>query len=157
MGPGTIRVSAPHFCAAHAGLHGGRFEPLHGHTFTASLEVSGPLDAEGLVLDFVPLRRALAAATAELHLRTLMPTAPDTVVHRHEDNGTYVFDDGRRRIALPAQDVVVLPIVNTSTELIAQHLLAQLHPVLGGVEHAALTLAEAPTAAATAVYIPGQR
>jgi 6-pyruvoyl-tetrahydropterin synthase len=25
------------FCAAHAGLHDGQFEPLHGHSFTVTL------------------------------------------------------------------------------------------------------------------------
>jgi hypothetical protein len=32
------------FCAAHAGLHDGEFEPLHGHTFAVTLRLSGNLD-----------------------------------------------------------------------------------------------------------------
>ncbi|MEV2277676.1 6-carboxytetrahydropterin synthase [Nocardiopsis sp. NPDC049922] len=150
-----ISVQGPYFGAAHAGLHRGRFEALHGHTFTCRLELVGSLDGGGMVADFTPVRRALAQVVEPLHRRTLMPDrAPDPVRH-FEDEGMCVFDDGHRRFAFPVQDVVLLPVANTSTELIARYLLDQLRPVLEGVESAELVLAESPGAQAVATYTPG--
>jgi 6-pyruvoyl-tetrahydropterin synthase len=38
----TIGGSRPFvFSAAHAALHGGQLEPLHGHTFTVTLRLHG--------------------------------------------------------------------------------------------------------------------
>lgn len=37
------------FCAAHAGLHDGQFERLHGHTFTVTLRLHGSLGAAGML------------------------------------------------------------------------------------------------------------
>ncbi|QVJ03299.1 6-carboxytetrahydropterin synthase [Nocardiopsis eucommiae] len=146
--PTTISVAGPAFGAAHAGLHQGRFEALHGHTYTCRLDLVGTLDPEGVVTDFVPVRQALAEAIAPLQRRTLMPAHAPAPVRLHHEDGMFVIEDGHRRFALPVQDVVLLPVVNTSTELLGQYLLDQVRPHLDGVERAALVLRESPTAQA---------
>lgn len=153
--PATISVAGPHFGAAHAGLHQGRFEPLHGHTYTPRLELAGQLDAEGAVTDFLPVRQALAEAIGPLKRRTLMPAHAPAPVHHYRDEDMVVIDDGHRRFVLPATDVVLLPLVNTTTELLAQYLLEQVRPHLGAVERAELVLSESPTAQARVTYHPG--
>lgn len=155
MSAPTISVAGPHFSAAHAGLHQGRFEPLHGHTYTTRLEMSGELDAEGAVTDFLPVRQALAQAIAPLKRRTLMPAHAPAPVRHYRDEDMVVVDDGHRRFILPAQDVVLLPLVNTTTELLARYLLEQMRPHLSAVEHAELVLSESPTAQAHVIYRPG--
>ncbi|MET9794759.1 6-pyruvoyl trahydropterin synthase family protein [Nocardiopsis alba] len=153
----TISVAGPAFGAAHAGLHQGRFEALHGHTYTCRLNLVGVLDTEGVVTDFVPVRQALAEAVAPLQRRTLMPAHAPAPVRHHREQDTFVIEDGRRRFALPVQDVVLLPVVNTSTELLAQYLLDQVRPYLEGVEHAELVLRESPTAQAHVEHHSGGR
>ncbi|MBB5435184.1 6-pyruvoyl trahydropterin synthase family protein [Nocardiopsis composta] len=151
-----ITLTGPVFCAAHSGLHGGRFEALHGHTFTTRLHLEGDLDGAGMVADFTAVKAALAAAVQPLRRRTLMPgRAPAPVRHRRIGE-EIEFSDGYRRFVLPAADVVVLPLANTTTELIARHLLDQLHPLPTGVAGAELVLGESPTAQASA-SIGGRR
>lgn len=61
------------FAAAHQlRFADGTLEPLHGHNWQVQATFAGAaLDASGLLLDFVPLKRALDAALGELHDRNL--------------------------------------------------------------------------------------
>jgi 6-pyruvoyltetrahydropterin/6-carboxytetrahydropterin synthase len=133
------------FCAAHAGLHDGELEPLHGHTFTVTLRLYGDPDEAGMVCDFTAAKSALAAAIAPLKRRTLMPAAlPGGRCDR--DGSQVVIECGSRLYSLPADDVVLLPVVNTTTEQLAAWLLSQVLPALGqpGLRRAELVLSEAP-------------
>lgn len=143
------------FSAAHAGLHGGQFEPLHGHSFTVTLRLHGEPDEAGMVCDFTDAKKALAAAIAPLKRRTLMPAAPPG--GRCEREGSQVVVEcGGSLYSLPARDVALLPVPNTTTEQIAAWLLAQVMPALGapGVRLAELVLAEAADTSATVTARP---
>lgn len=61
---------------------------------------------------------------------------------------------GRKRYVLPAEDVVVLPLVNTTTEAIAGYLLDRVLPYLHGygLTTVELELSEAPDTSATARF-----
>ena len=138
------------FSAAHAGLHDGEFEPLHGHSFTATLRLHGEPDKTGMVCDFSAAKNALAAVIAPLKRRTLMPANPPGG-SCDRDGNQIVIECGTKRYCLPAEDVVLLPVPNTTTEQIASWLLAGLVPLLStpGLRLAELTLAEAPDTSAT--------
>jgi len=57
------------FGAAHAGLHGGQFEPLHGHTFVASLRLYGLRDPRiGILVDFAAAKDALRVAISPVRV-----------------------------------------------------------------------------------------
>jgi 6-pyruvoyltetrahydropterin/6-carboxytetrahydropterin synthase len=144
------------FCAAHAGLHDGEFEPLHGHTFIVTLRLYGDPDEAGMVCDFTAAKNALAAVIAPLKRRTLMPAAPPG--GRCDREGRQVVAEcGTRLYSLPADDVVLLPVANTTTEQIAAWLLGQVLPALGkpGLRRAELVLGEAPGASATVTAVLG--
>ncbi len=146
------------FSAAHAGLHDGQFEPLHGHSFTVTLRLHGDLDDAGMVCDFSDAKKALAAVIAPLKRRTLMPARlPGGRCKR--DGGQVVIECGAKLYSLPAADVVLLPVTNTTTEAIAAWLLGQLLPVLNapGVQLAELVLAESSDTSATVTAHPGAR
>ncbi|SRR5216683_1430760 len=139
------------FSAAHASLHGGEFEPLHGHTFTLTLRLHGEAGEDGMIADFRLIKKALAEVIAPLRRRTLMPADAPGVSSWHED-GQVLIVGGARRFSLPAADVVMLPLVNTTTEAIAAHLASQFVPYVRdepGVGAVELTLAEAAGTAAT--------
>ena len=141
------------FCAAHALTWPDTFEPLHGHTFMVQLELGGDLDAAtGAVMDFAAIKRALREVIAPLRRRTLLAADAPGVDLVCED-GAIRFGRGCKTYTLPAEDVVVLPIVNTTTEAIAAYLLGQLDPYLRrpGMAWARLRLAEAPDVAAIVV------
>ena len=118
------------FSAAHFSIHQGRSERLHGHNYRVSLRAHGPVGAEGTVVDFTALKTALRAVCAELDERMLVPTRSAAIrVDAAGDAVTLV--EGSRVFVLPRDDVVLLPVVNTTCECLAAHLLATLRERLG--------------------------
>jgi 6-pyruvoyltetrahydropterin/6-carboxytetrahydropterin synthase len=115
------------FAAAHfITLPGHRCESLHGHNYRAGVEISGDLESEAwYVYDFVALKQLMRRLVAALDHKVLLPsTNPALTVQ--ESNGTVtVAYDGRPRYVFPAGDCVVLPIPNTTVEMLAQHLAGQ--------------------------------
>ena len=138
------------FSAAHAGLHDGEFEPLHGHSFAVTLRLHGEPDETGMVCDFTKAKDLLASMIAPLKRRTLMPVSPPGGCCAHDGNQV-VITCGTKHYSLPAGDVVLLPVSNTTTEQIAAWLLRELVPLLDtpGLRRADLTLAEAADTSAT--------
>ena len=63
-----IRFSACHFIAGHRKC--GR---LHGHTYVVSLKLHGDMGKDGMVMDFIPLKKELRAIAEELDHRVLVP------------------------------------------------------------------------------------
>jgi 6-pyruvoyl-tetrahydropterin synthase len=145
------------FSAAHTGLHEGEFEPLHGHTFTVTLRLWGEPGDDGMLADFHLVKTALTGAIDPLRRRTLMPARPPGGQCRTQD-GQVLVDCGAKHYSLPAEDVLLLPVVNTTTEEIAAYLLGRVLPgvqVQPGLGRAELTLAEAADTAATVGVVVG--
>jgi 6-pyruvoyltetrahydropterin/6-carboxytetrahydropterin synthase len=110
------------FCVGHfLVFERGECERLHGHTFRVSAEVFGPLDANQYVVDFVAARNALKAIVAELDHRVLLAAKHPAIRVSSREGEIEVTFAGRRWI-LPEGDCLLLPIANTTTELLAQHL-----------------------------------
>ena len=127
------------FAAAHfITLPGHRCETLHGHNYRAGLEVDGALEPEGwYVIDFTMLKRVLRALTAELDHRVLLPTEnPKLTVTPDDDRVTVAFD-GAVRYVFPRADCALLPIPNTTVEMLAQYLAGRVRAELAraGVRH----------------------
>lgn len=146
-GPLTIEIGGTdfRFSAAHTGLHSGRFEPMHGHTFIPTLTLTGVPDHAGMVVDFRAVRAALRDAVGPLRSRVLLAGAAGSAAPVY-DGESVQLTDGIKTYVLPVPDVVELPMSNTTTEQIAAYLLAQVTPALSssGLCHAVLELAESP-------------
>ena len=100
-------------------------EPLHGHDYRVAAEVDGPLDENGYVVDFVALHQVLKAILGELDHRVLLPTEhPRIRVSAAEREVEVTFDE--RRWVFPRTDCLLLPIANTTTELLARHVARRL-------------------------------
>ena len=109
--------SAGHFIT----LEGDTCERLHGHNFRVAAEVHGALDENHYVVDFLALRDTLRAIIAELDHRVLLPTEHKLIrVTAEGDEIEVTFD--RRRWSFPRSDCLLLPIPNTTTELLARYL-----------------------------------
>lgn len=139
------------FSAAHAGLHDGEFEPLHGHTFQVTLRLFGEPGSDGMLIDFSKVKSALRKAIAPLRRRTLIPGLAPQARITSENDTVSIVTSGKTYV-LPADDVVVLPLANTTTEAIAGYLLKQVLPHLQGEcsTTAELEVSEAPDTSATA-------
>lgn len=126
-----IRIAkAEHvFSAAHFITFDGHCERLHGHNYHVAAEVDGPLDDDQLVIDFVLVRDKMRAIIAELDHYVLLPTQHPQI--RVEDNGREVTATwGERRWVFPSGDCRLLPVANTTAELLAAHIGGQLQAAI---------------------------
>jgi len=127
-----VRVTKDHlvFSAAHfITFNGNVCERLHGHNWRVAVELAGPLDENSYVFDFIALRDALQAIVLELDHRVLLPTEhPDIRVTASDREVEATFED--RRWLFPREDCVLLPIANTTAELIAHWIGRRLQPTV---------------------------
>ena len=120
------------FCAAHFITYDGVCEPLHGHNYRASVTVEGDLQDDHFVFNFVTLKRTMRRLVDQLDHRTLLP-ATNPYFRLTHANHEITVDVGDRRYVLPEADVLILPIPNTTAELLAKYLAEQLRATLGNV------------------------
>lgn len=117
----SVRVTKDHlvFSAAHfITFNGNICERLHGHNWRTAVEVSGPLDENSYVFDFIALRDNLQHIVNELDHRMLLATEHPTiklVVSAAEVEARFE----ERRWVFPKDECALLPIANTTAELIA--------------------------------------
>lgn len=127
-----VRVTKDHlvFSAAHfITFNGNICERLHGHNWRTAVEVVGPLDENSYVFDFIALRDALQAIVAELDHRMLLATLHPTIKVAATEKEVEVHFEERRWV-FPREDCVLLPIANTTAELIAQWIGQRLLPTV---------------------------
>ena len=110
------------FSAAHfITFNGNVCERLHGHNYRVLAEVYGPLDENQYVIDFIALRDKLRAIVDELDHRVLLPTQHAQIrVVAGEREVEATFED--RRWVFPRGDCVLLPVVNTTAERLAEYI-----------------------------------
>lgn len=116
-----VRVTKDHlvFSAAHfITFNGNICERLHGHNWRTAVELTGPLDENRYVFDFIALRDAMQKIVNELDHRVLLPTKHRQIrVQSDEREVTATFEE--RRWVFPREDCILLPVENTTAEEIA--------------------------------------
>ena len=124
----TIEVAKDYFNFASAHFlifANGRREPLHGHNYQVSVAMEGELDGAGIVLDFISFKPLVKAICDNLDHRTLIQTKSPAITV--EERGREVeITYKKQRLLLPRGDVILLPVMNTSTELLAEHIAKQI-------------------------------
>ncbi len=124
----TVRVGRDHllFASGHfITFAGHQCERLHGHNYRAAVEVEGPLGDDWYVVDFVALTRLAKAITGELDHHMLLATAnPFIAVTASETSVRAVYGD--REWVFPRGDCVLLPVENTTAELLAKYIAVRL-------------------------------
>ncbi|MFQ6019184.1 MAG: 6-pyruvoyl tetrahydropterin synthase family protein [Dehalococcoidia bacterium] len=144
----TVERNTLRFSAAHFTTFGGDCEPLHGHNYDVFVEVEGDLTPDAWVIDFVQLKRAVAALCRELDHRFLLPLENPHLTIAESDTAYQVrFAD--RCYVMPRSDVCPLPIDNSTAERLAEYLASRLAQALrerGAANVSAVTVAveEAP-------------
>jgi 6-pyruvoyltetrahydropterin/6-carboxytetrahydropterin synthase len=120
------------FSAAHFITYNGDVcERLHGHNYHVAAELHGPLDANSYVVDFIAVRDALQQIVDELDHRVLLPTQHPTIKVA-EHGSEIVATHGEKRWHFPAGDCVLLPVANTTAELLARYIAGKLLLALAG-------------------------
>lgn len=114
----TLTIAAPEmlFSAGHFTIFSAtEREPLHGHNFTVTTEITAAVDHNGMTCDYRLYKKKYIALCKQLNNTFLLaensPHAPivdadnQVVVHFHED-----------RIPFLKKDVLILPVANISVE-----------------------------------------
>jgi len=116
------------FASAHfITFAGHRCEGLHGHNYRATVTVEGDLDPDAwFVFDFVVLKKIMKQLCDEIDHVVLLPTESERVTVQIEDDTVRVSVDGKPRYVFPKKDCALLPIPNTTVEMLAKLLSARL-------------------------------
>lgn len=105
-----IRFSACHFIPRHE-----KCSRLHGHSYIVRLRLEGDIGEEGMIMDFVILKRKLKEMIDELDHRTLLPTRSEDVRLQMTDDSVEAVSCGKRYV-FPREDVTLLDIPTTTAE-----------------------------------------
>lgn len=126
--PQTFKVSVfkeyLSFSSAHfITLAGHQCESLHGHNYRVGVTVEGDLDPEcAFVVDFAVVKRIARPHVQALDHRVLLPTGNNKLILREEGDRLIVDYLGSCRFAFPRSNCALLPIANTTAEMIAEYL-----------------------------------
>jgi 6-pyruvoyltetrahydropterin/6-carboxytetrahydropterin synthase len=127
------------FSAGHFITFGGQCERLHGHNYRVAAELCGPLDGDQLVIDFLLVRDKLREIVLYLDHYMLLPTSHPEI--RVVDDGKEVTATyGERRWVFPSGDCRLLPVANTTSEMLARYIGEQLQGALLGAGYRAEAL-----------------
>lgn len=127
------------FASAHfITFRGHQCESLHGHNYRVGVAVEGSVDAECLfVLDFSVLKQITRRLVDEIDHKVLLPTQNPKLSYRDEGDRLAVDYFGEPTYVFPKRDCALLPIQNSTAEMLAQYLGARVREELvrGGYTH----------------------
>jgi 6-pyruvoyltetrahydropterin/6-carboxytetrahydropterin synthase len=132
------------FAAAHfITFPGHRCETLHGHNYRTRVVVEGGLNAEAhYVLDFSELKQLVKRLTDEIDHKVLLPLENPKVQVRETGDTVSVAVAGKPRYVFPRGDCALLPLPNTTVEMLAQYLAGRVREALAASGEVALTAVE---------------
>jgi 6-pyruvoyltetrahydropterin/6-carboxytetrahydropterin synthase len=121
------------FASAHfITFRGHQCETLHGHNYRVGVAVEGSVDDETLfVLDFSVLKQITRRLVDEIDHKVLLPALNPKLSYRDEGNRLEVDYFGEPTYVFPRADCILLPIPNSTAEMLAQYLGTRVREELG--------------------------
>ena len=119
-----VRVTKDYlvFCSGHfISYEGDKCERLHGHNYRAAVEIEGALDENFYVFDFITLKKRAKLITDELDHRMMLPTKNRVILLEESPRSIRVRYKDREWV-FPRDDCVLLPIENTTAELLGRYI-----------------------------------
>jgi 6-pyruvoyltetrahydropterin/6-carboxytetrahydropterin synthase len=127
------------FASAHfITFKGHQCETLHGHNYRVGVAVEGSVESETLfVLDFSVLKQIVRRLVDRIDHKVLLPTLNPKLAFREEGDRLSVDYFGKPTYVFPKRDCALLPIPNSTAEMLAQYLGTQMREELaaGGYTH----------------------
>lgn len=127
-----VRVTKDYltFCSAHfICFEGTKCEYLHGHNYRVAAEIEAALNEDFLVFDFIVLKRILRDITNELDHRMMVPLKSRTLEIEHNEQSVRIRY-GKKEWVFPREDCILLPVENTTAELLARWIVNRLREEL---------------------------
>ncbi|HEY3934832.1 MAG TPA: 6-carboxytetrahydropterin synthase [Gemmatimonadales bacterium] len=159
MGFFRVNVSKDYlgFAAAHfLTFRGHACESLHGHNYRIGVTVEGPIDPEcHFVVDFSVIKGLVRGEVERLDHRVLLPADNPKLAYRADDGMTYVSYLGQLTYQFPTRDCIIVPIANTTAEMLARWVAERLRKGLAasGVSPDVLEVEVEESPGQSAVYI----
>jgi 6-pyruvoyltetrahydropterin/6-carboxytetrahydropterin synthase len=132
------------FASAHfITFRGHQCETLHGHNYRVGVAVEGSLDNEAFfVLDFSVLKQIARRFVDEIDHKVLLPTENPKLAFHEDGERVRVDYFGEPAYVFPRRDCALLPIQNSTAEMLAQYLGTRVRAELVRSGYAHLTLLE---------------
>jgi len=132
------------FSSAHfITFAGHRCEALHGHNYRARATVEGALDQDTwFVFDFVVLKRLMKELCDEIDHKVLLPLENPKIQVTEGSDTVDVAVEGKPRYRFPRIDCALLPVPNTTVEMLAELLTTRLRSELEKMGARGLTAVE---------------
>jgi 6-pyruvoyltetrahydropterin/6-carboxytetrahydropterin synthase len=147
-----LKFSCAHFLI----FPDGSKERLHGHNYQVTCEINGRLSEHGLVIDFKQVKPIVRRICDDLDEHWLIPGEHPVLTYRHRDDGHTEVTYRDCHYVAPTEEVIVLPINNTSAENFAAYigraLLGKLRETFGRVSVASLRMTVSETSGQAGVY-----
>jgi 6-pyruvoyltetrahydropterin/6-carboxytetrahydropterin synthase len=145
---GEFRVSVTKDYLVFASAHfitfaGHRCEGLHGHNYRARVTIEGALDEESwFVFDFVTIKRLMRRLCDEIDHKVLLPLENPKIQIGDSGESVTVAYEGKPRYVFPRSDCALLPVPNTTVEMLAELLTTRLRAELDAIGGRGLTAIE---------------
>ena len=132
------------FASAHfITFKGHQCESLHGHNYRVGVAVEGSVDSECLfVLDFSVLKQITRRLVVRIDHKVLLPTLNPKLSYREDGDRISVDYFGQPTYVFPKRDCALIPIPNSTAEMLAQYLGSQVRQELGAGGYTHLTSLE---------------
>ena len=132
------------FASAHfITFAGHRCEGLHGHNYRVRVTIDGALDDESwFVFDFVILKKIMRGLCDEIDHKVLLPLENPKIQIVEEGDSVNVAYEGKPRYVFPRKDCSLLPVPNTTVEMLAELLVTRLRAELEKMGARGLTAIE---------------
>lgn len=117
VSPGELHFNAAHFITFDQGC-----ENLHGHNFHLRIEARGNNTGDAFVVDFVMLNQLAAGICRELHDGVLLPESNAEIQVAVRDDGLVEVRSYDKHYILSRESCILLPIPNTTAEMLARHI-----------------------------------
>jgi 6-pyruvoyltetrahydropterin/6-carboxytetrahydropterin synthase len=120
------------FASAHfITFKGHQCESLHGHNYRVGVAVEGTVDSECLfVLDFSILKQITRRLVDTIDHKVLLPTLNPKLAYREDGDRVAVDYFGQPTYVFPKRDCALIPIPNSTAEMLAQYIGTQVRDEL---------------------------
>ena len=145
---GDFRVTVTKDYLVFASAHfitfaGHRCEGLHGHNYRVGVTIEGALDQQSwFVFDFVVLKKIMKRLCDEIDHKVLLPLENPKIQVVEDGDAVRVGYEGKPRYLFPRSDCALLPVPNTTVEMLAELLTDRLREALAPERSSALTAIE---------------
>jgi 6-pyruvoyltetrahydropterin/6-carboxytetrahydropterin synthase len=129
-----IRVTKDYlvFCSGHfITYQGDQCERIHGHNYRTAVEAEGDLDENHYVIDFIALKDMTRSIIDDLDHRMMLPTRSRHIL-LHEEGPNVRVTYGDRYWSFPRDECVLVPIANTTAELLADYIAGRIRDAMIG-------------------------